>query len=329
MRERKFSDHSVHAGSLAVKTSSNAGGILIDIHIRGMRPNGKSLAKNIAVEARRLIAIRTLNNESLWKDNRNRKDLLREILMGVEIVPVDETRIFLQSDDLARLARFFETKDFPRQNFFQLDQKEITYLENFAFGNRDEQVGFIECWTRTGKSGRYIICENGGSAKGNGGGKGERTGYNNSDKDNSNNGGDQGGNGPNESVGPTYGGRPKPPKTPKGVNIDDNIKEAEKHRSDWKWFKDQVKNKGPWDYKQKGPEFQDAGNFNYGATGKAIGIPDRILLMGAGWAQEEAGTSKEEWNSWYGSPPYGDDPKDQEKIKEGIDYYNNTVRDLI
>lgn len=32
------------------------------------------------------------------------------------------------------------------------------------------------------------------------------------------------------------------------------------------YFYDQVRNKGPWDYKQQGGQYQAAGNFNYGVT---------------------------------------------------------------
>jgi hypothetical protein len=82
----------------------------------------------------------------------------------------------------------------------------------------------------------------------------------------------------------------------------------------------QVPNKGPWDYKQQGPEFQAAGNFNYGATGSAMGFPDFVLLRMAGLAQKQAGTSKPSWGSPFGFAPYGDDPADQAQIAAGIQY---------
>ncbi len=81
------------------------------------------------------------------------------------------------------------------------------------------------------------------------------------------------------------------------------------------WFYQQVKNRGPWDYKQQNRALANFGNFNYGATGTAAGIPAEILLMGAGFAQSRAGTSRSEWSHWYQRPPYGDDPQDQYWIK--------------
>ncbi|WP_164055861.1 polymorphic toxin type 44 domain-containing protein, partial [Serratia marcescens] len=81
-------------------------------------------------------------------------------------------------------------------------------------------------------------------------------------------------------------------------------------------------NKTPWDYKQQNRALANFGNFNYGATGTAAGIPAEILLMGAGFAQSRAGTSRSEWSHWYQRPPYGDDPQDQYWIKQGIDYAN-------
>lgn len=86
------------------------------------------------------------------------------------------------------------------------------------------------------------------------------------------------------------------------------------------WFYLKVRNKGEWDYKQGHPELENFGNFNYGSAGYAAGIPSEILLMGAGWAQEKAGSSKKEFGHWYQKPPYGDDPRDQFWIRQGIEY---------
>ncbi|ORJ52107.1 type IV secretion protein Rhs [Kluyvera intermedia] len=88
------------------------------------------------------------------------------------------------------------------------------------------------------------------------------------------------------------------------------------------WFYQKVRNKGPWDYKQFDPYWAAFGNFIFGATGYAAGIPAEILLMGTGWAQSRARTSRPEWGTWYKDAPYGDDPQDQYWIKEGIKYAN-------
>jgi hypothetical protein len=113
----------------------------------------------------------------------------------------------------------------------------------------------------------------------------------------------------------------KHPESPPGVDIDKNIEKAKDMNIIE--FYNAVKNGGEWDYKQQGQEYADFGNFNYGATGKATGIPDNVLERGAGWAQEQAGTSLPEWGHWYGGPPYGDDPADQAQIMGGIEYYNS------
>lgn len=121
-----------------------------------------------------------------------------------------------------------------------------------------------------------------------------------------------------------------PPLTGPGPQvIRDNMAEARRHRSGrnmalpqtYYWFYQKVRNHGPWDYKQKNRLWANFGNFNYGATGTVAGIPEDILLMGAGFAQSWAGTSKPaKWGHWYGKPPYGDDPDDQRAIREGIEY---------
>jgi hypothetical protein len=124
-------------------------------------------------------------------------------------------------------------------------------------------------------------------------------------------------------------GKKWPPLAPEGADIDANITEAEGRWSPW-WFRDQVKNKGPWDFKQHGKSLEDFGNFHYGAVGAAFGFPDSVLLNEAGRAQEAAGTSLSTWGDsgpsllpFLGSGSYGDDPSDQYFIQQGIDYYNN------
>jgi hypothetical protein len=110
--------------------------------------------------------------------------------------------------------------------------------------------------------------------------------------------------------------------------IQANMREARRHGttrnmatpSTYYWFYQKVRNNGPWDYKKKNRDWEAYGNFNYGAAGIAAGIPAKTLLMGAGWAQTRAGTSRPEWGKWTQNPPYGDDPTDQRYIQEGIEY---------
>ena len=117
------------------------------------------------------------------------------------------------------------------------------------------------------------------------------------------------------------------PLAPPGVDIDKNISIA--YRAfEPAWFYNQVKNKGPWDYKQLGSQYEDFGNFNYGATALSHGFSERTALRMAGWAQQRAGTSRPEWgdpgnllNPWGGTGTFGDDPRDQAMIKKGMDYY--------
>lgn len=49
-------------------------------------------------------------------------------------------------------------------------------------------------------------------------------------------------------------------------------------------------------------------------------FPKKTLYMGAGFTQSRAKTSRPQWGAWYGKFPYGDDPRDQFWIKQGIDY---------
>lgn len=87
-----------------------------------------------------------------------------------------------------------------------------------------------------------------------------------------------------------------------------------------------VRNGGDWDYKQVGKvlnapsPYESFGNFNYGATGAAMGIPDKVLFRAAGAASVMAGTSPINSGNPLGSAPYGDSPVDQAWIKQGIEY---------
>lgn len=63
------------------------------------------------------------------------------------------------------------------------------------------------------------------------------------------------------------------------------------------------------------------GNILYGYVGKCFKYQDILLQRAAGYAQQQAGTNKPEWGKWNGNYPYGDDPKDQENIKIGMDFY--------
>ena len=81
---------------------------------------------------------------------------------------------------------------------------------------------------------------------------------------------------------------------------------------------------GIWDYKRLRPDdhevFQDFGNFNFGMTGAAEGLPLWVLHLGAGVVQE--GTDR-----WHGRPgPEGqpllsDHPRDTAMINLGYAFY--------
>lgn len=97
-----------------------------------------------------------------------------------------------------------------------------------------------------------------------------------------------------------------------------------------KEFKVKVQNMGEWDLKQKCPDGnatyqfkdiivqpQDIGNIHYGYVGKAMGIPDLMLLLGGSYAQISAGTSSLKMFLSTG----GDDLRDQVFIRYGIALY--------
>ena len=105
-------------------------------------------------------------------------------------------------------------------------------------------------------------------------------------------------------------------------------------------FRNYVQTGGPWDYKQQGAQFENFGNFNYGATGNAYGWSLNSLLNEAGRAQIEAHTSSpaygkpsSRWDMLLhgidGTGSRGDEPKDQEWIQRGYKWYNNNKSQTI
>jgi RHS repeat-associated protein len=120
------------------------------------------------------------------------------------------------------------------------------------------------------------------------------------------------------------------PMHPPGVDVDANMQQAAGLWPDVFAFRDIVNNRGPWDYKKQGKQYENFGNFNYGATGHSFGYPlsDSILKQQAGANQVKSGNSKPEWQPRGGSvPPYGDDPNDQKWIQRGIDYAKGGGKD--
>ncbi len=112
-----------------------------------------------------------------------------------------------------------------------------------------------------------------------------------------------------------------PPLGPKGVSASEMMAQARlngdaaaKHSaSDLGWFKSQVQNGGPWDYKQYDRGYLSFGNYNYGFAGAKQGIPTTVLRAGAGYAQVKARTSRLRFIT-----SAFDDPADQDQINRGI-----------
>lgn len=93
-----------------------------------------------------------------------------------------------------------------------------------------------------------------------------------------------------------------------------------------RWF-GKVKRTGNWNFKKDNhPEYQDHGNIAYGATGRALGLPNTVLRRGAGFVQEYGPNYDPSFGHWYGAYPYGDDPADQVLIDRGILWQDRQLR---
>lgn len=127
------------------------------------------------------------------------------------------------------------------------------------------------------------------------------------------------------------------PQAPPGVDIDWNIRRALASVSN-AWFIERLAPRGEMDYKLIGYNriYEDFGNFNYGAVALAFGFSENAALRAAGLVQTIVDTARKLGKDdvasaaayglhhsmdFLGQPPYGDQEKDQEMIKNGFRYF--------
>jgi RHS repeat-associated protein len=118
---------------------------------------------------------------------------------------------------------------------------------------------------------------------------------------------------------------PTPPKAPPGVCVADNVDIAKNHPA---WnpgnmvaLYELVRNRGVWDYKRQGRQYEDFGNFNYGAVTAAMGIPSYIAQNAAGIYQQTRGAASAAQGIPIFKWPYGDDVADAVQIERGRQYF--------
>lgn len=147
-------------------------------------------------------------------------------------------------------------------------------------------------------------------------------------------------------------GQYKVPDLPPGVDLDSNVKEAQRMFNPLT-FVNKVRSGGDWDFKQYNKNtiqspYEAGGNFHFGVTSKAFGFPECLSKRGAGAYQIAQGNSDPEWGGpkqltlgdktkwpdgllykYMGilSYPYGDDPADQHNIEKGIQYYDENYNE--
>ena len=133
------------------------------------------------------------------------------------------------------------------------------------------------------------------------------------------------------------------PSLPPGESLDRNIALARWHKLRFYdpvgaaisvgWWANKVRPGGQWDYKLRPPirrglgsPFENGGNYNYGATGSALGIPLPVLRRAAGFVQWVKGPYDPANGTPWGASPYGDEPRDQVMIDAGMDYTTRCAR---
>ena len=87
------------------------------------------------------------------------------------------------------------------------------------------------------------------------------------------------------------------------------------------WLVSKVLPNAAWDYKTQGQQYDSFGNFNFGATAAAAGIPLDAAQTGAGAVSTLIGTNSSAYGSWYQPPLYGHAPIKSQMIAAGYAYY--------
>lgn len=148
--------------------------------------------------------------------------------------------------------------------------------------------------------------------------------------------------------GTQYDGQYKVPDLPPGVDLDANVKEAQRMYNPFT-FVEKVQTGGDWDFKQYNKNtvqspYEAGGNFHFGVTSKAFGFPEWLSKRAAGAYQIGQNNSDPKWGGpeqltlgdktkWPDgllykykgvlSYPYGDDPADQHNIEQGFQYHDD------
>jgi RHS repeat-associated protein len=118
---------------------------------------------------------------------------------------------------------------------------------------------------------------------------------------------------------------PPVPPHPKGADVDANIRAtpatnaADPTGNGAKaWWVNQVKTNGVWDYKTQGIQYDDFGNFNYGATGAVFGFSSGTLEAGAVAARFFKSPLAQLKNNGLVNPAHKND-----MIRQGMQYKQN------
>lgn len=118
---------------------------------------------------------------------------------------------------------------------------------------------------------------------------------------------------------------PTAPPFPPGESVDDNIKTTQ--RGSYSEWRDRVLPGGVWaynDYEGGWRDWDDAGNFNFGATGRAAGNSDTTLVSAGGVLQHLSQICHRTFTLGPGIPFYKDPFGDSKAamIRNGEKYYD-------
>ena len=108
---------------------------------------------------------------------------------------------------------------------------------------------------------------------------------------------------------------PQVPISPAGEDIDQRIQRVRRAFNRfgplvWLWLIWMVWPNHAWDDKVQGGQYEDFGNFSYGAVCRAAHIPAQLAYRAAGVFTEYVSTHSAENGHWWGRAPYGDAPND-------------------
>jgi type VI secretion system secreted protein VgrG len=124
--------------------------------------------------------------------------------------------------------------------------------------------------------------------------------------------------------------RELPVEAPPDADLASELEEAEDHEffdpEEPDWFQDKLRSRD-WDFAAGGEPYREFASFVIAAAGRALGLPEGVILRQAGMRKKERGEWKPENGDpgnglWGGAAPFGMEPPELEAMRKGFTFFD-------